>query len=466
MADRTNAAPRVSHRVLVVEDDQLLRRGLVRQLIREGCEVAEAADGQAAAEELERGFAAELIISDLEMPRSGGRDVLALGLKRQVPVVILTGHGSVELAVDLMRQGAANFLTKPFSPENLRGVLDEAFGRKTTSRSVQAAPRLTEMLVGQAVGFLQVLDTVETVAETDATVLITGESGTGKELVARMIHAASRRAAKPFVAVNCGGQPDTLLESELFGHTRRAFTGATHARAGRFQLADRGTVFLDEVGDMPASFQVKLLRVLQEGQFEVLGESVTRTVDVRVIAATHRDLTAMVAEGTFREDLFYRLNVIDLKLPPLRDRREDIPLLVTHLIAAANTRHGRNVAGAAQEVVAAFAGYRWPGNIRELSNVVERMVVLKRQGELDVNDLPAAFQGTPAANARVVELPAHGIDLRQAVTEFEYALIEQALTRTGGNRNAAAQLLGLNRTTLVEKLRRKPSAESGEPEKG
>jgi len=288
--------------------------------------------------------------------------------------------------------------------------------------------------------------------------LITGESGTGKELVARMIHSASPRARRPFVAVNCGALPDALLESELFGHARGSFTGATHARTGRFQAADGGTLFLDEIGDMPAAFQVKLLRVLQDGHFEALGENTARTVDVRIISATHRDLAARIEEGHFRQDLYYRLNVIELQLPALRDRREDIPSLVENLIEAANARHGRSVTGAGDEVLAAFAAAPWPGNIRQLGNVVERMVVLKRTGRLEARDLPPGFGEADGAHAQhepARDLPAEGIDLRQAVAELEHTLIEQALARTGGNRNAAAQLLGLNRTTLVEKLRRK-----------
>ncbi len=356
-----------------------------------------------------------------------------------------------------MRMGAANFLAKPIDGDALREVLEEAFGRRPAPRPASSPRGVADQVVGDAPGFRRVLETVAAVADSDASVLITGESGTGKELVARMIHAASPRARKPFVAVNCGALPDTLLESELFGHACGSFTGATHARIGRFQAADGGTLFLDEIGDMPPAFQVKLLRVLQEGQFDVLGESTPRTVDVRMISATHRDLQARIDEGHFREDLYYRLNVVELRMPSLRERREDIPALVEHLIGAANARHGRHVTGVSDEVMAAFMANRWPGNIRQLSNVVERMVVLKRQGRLEAADLD--FGPEPSASAAAGEsaraLPPEGIDLRQAVADLEHSLIEQALSRTGGNRNAAAQLLGLNRTTLVEKLRRK-----------
>jgi transcriptional regulator with PAS, ATPase and Fis domain len=283
-------------------------------------------------------------------------------------------------------------------------------------------------------------------------------------MVARAIHAASRRSDGPFIAVNCGAIPEALLESELFGHAKGAFTGATQARAGRFRLAEGGTLFLDEIGDMPLPFQVKVLRVLQERQYEVLGDGTPRPADVRIIAATHRDLTEMVKQGTFREDLFYRLNVIDVKLPPLRERPGDIPLLVERFILTANERHGTNVEGAEAPLLEALARRRWPGNVRELSNVVERMVIFQKRGVLQLDALPGASEPAPAAGPQtpVVDggaplLPPDGIDLRQTVAHFEDSLIAQALARTSGNRNAAAQLLGLNRTTLVEKLKRRKS---------
>jgi two-component system, NtrC family, response regulator AtoC len=446
------------HRILIVEDDADVRRTLERCLVRENCEVTTAVDGFDAAEKLER-LRPELVITDLEMPRAGGRSVVAAAVQKRVPVVVLTGHATVAAAVELMRAGASNFLTKPFTPETLRALLADTFGRgdKAASGSV----------VGEEHSFKEVLDVVAAVAETDATVLISGESGTGKEVVARSIHRASKRADGPFIAVNCGAIPEALLESELFGHARGAFTGATHARAGRFQLAEGGTLFLDEIGDMPLQFQVKLLRVIQERQYEVLGDSSMRTADVRVIGATHRDLQAMVKAGTFREDLYYRLNLIDVKLPALRERPGDIPLLVEHFVAVSNTRHGTNVDGVENALLDALARHRWPGNVRELGNVVERMVIFQKRGRLQLDALPPAVlkaQGetsaaTPASAApageKPTELPPEGLDLRAKVAQIEDTLIEQALARTGGNRNAAAQLLGLNRTTLVEKLKRR-----------
>ena len=448
------AAPR-KRRILIVEDDADVRRTLERCLLREGCEVTAAVDGKEAAEKIDRARP-ELVLTDLEMPRAGGREVVALAVQRRVPVVVLTGHATVQAAVELMRAGAANFLTKPFTPETLRNLLSDTFGRAAAAE-----------VVGKEDAFREVLDVVGAVAETDATILITGESGTGKEVVARAIHRASKRARGPFVAVNCGAIPEALLESELFGHARGAFTGATHARAGRFQLAEGGTLFLDEIGDMPLSFQVKLLRVMQERQYEVLGDGTTRSADVRVIAATHRDLSAMVKAGTFREDLYYRLNVVDVKLPPLRERAGDIPLLTEHFIAVANARHGTQVMGAKPEVIEALQRHGWPGNVRELGNVIERMVIFQKRGQLEATGLPAAITNPSAAAATAAaaapapstppsgtQLPAEGVDLRAVIARLEESLIDQALERTGGNRNAAAQLLGLNRTTLVEKLKR------------
>jgi DNA-binding NtrC family response regulator len=441
-------------RILVVEDDDDMRRALCRCLQREGCTVVEAQDGRQAVEKLDGGLEVDLVVTDLEMPRADGREVLAAGTRRRIPVVILTGQASVSVAVELMQKGAANFLTKPFSPSTVRGLLEDAFGK----RVITPAAKSDKAVVGRAAPFQRILDVIDTVAETSATVLISGESGTGKEVVARAIHAASPRAKGPFVAVNCGAIPEALLESELFGHAKGSFTGATHARAGRFQLAAGGTLFLDEIGDMPLAFQVKLLRVLQERQFEVLGEGVSRAVDVRVITATHRDLRKLVSEGKFREDLFYRLDVVELRLPALRERSADIPLLVEHFVALANARHGRDVSGATVEVLEAFSAYDWPGNVRELGNTIERMVIFRRTGLLQAADLPSqlvAGAADPDAPPALKPLPPEGVNLRALVEGFEDSLIAQALARTGGNRKAAADLLGLNRTTLVEKLKRK-----------
>jgi DNA-binding NtrC family response regulator len=466
-------------RVLIVEDDPDVRRALERFLVRDGWTVVQAADGAEAVQILNRDHALTLVVSDLDMPHADGREVLKAAQQYDIPVVIVTGVASVETAVDLMRRGAANYVTKPFSPPALRRVLDECRARNRSRRESTKSARETPGMIGESAGLRAVVDVIGSVAETDATVLLMGESGTGKEVAARAIHAASRRAHRPFVAVNCGAIPEALLESELFGHAKGAFTGATHSRAGRFELAEGGTLFLDEIGDMPLAFQVRLLRVLQERQYTPLGDNAVRPTDVRVISATHRDLRKMVAEGTFREDLFYRINVVEIALPALRERREDIPMLVRHFLDAANARHGREVGMPTPEAMEAICRYDWPGNIRQLSNVIERMVVLRRTGAIALVDLPpelrpaslsalssstasqsssSSMAASSAAAIAPSTLPETGLDLRRTVAELEYALIDQALARTGGNRNAAAQLLGLNRTTLVEKLKRRGTA--------
>ncbi|MSP59170.1 MAG: sigma-54-dependent Fis family transcriptional regulator [Myxococcales bacterium] len=469
-------------RVLIVEDDDTVRRTLERVLKREGCEVFEARDGQEGAERLDGGLAVDLVITDLKMPRADGRAVLAAGVRRQLPVVILTGYATVETAVEMMHNGAATFLMKPFNPDSVRGILEGSFGiirrpaaTAPTALVVRGTAHKPQEVVptGENPRFLAAKENLESAADSEATVLILGESGTGKELAARMIHNFSPRAGGRFVAVNCGAIPEQLIESELFGHKKGAFTDATQSRTGRFQDADGGTIFLDEIGDTPLAFQVKLLRVLEERAVVPLGENTPKPIDVRVIAATHRDLRAMVDESKFRLDLFHRLNVVDVHLPALRDRRSDIPLLVEQFLRSANERHGRSVTGLTEGVLAAFDAYGWPGNIRELANVVERMVVLKRtRGEVTVADLPPQLTSrTPPSRAGGAAgpsiLPAEGLDLRKDLADREDALIDQALERTRGNRNAAAHLLGLNRTTLVEKLRRrgdKSDDKSSDPE--
>ena len=441
--------------VLVVDDEPAVRRSIERILTRENCQVIEARDGREASQRMSEAPKIDLILSDLSMPNADGREVIASAEAHGIPVVIVTGQATVDTAVELMRRGAANFLSKPFTREMVRAVLDDTFGRDAGKRRpVTDRPSL----IGTDESLFEVREMIAKVAETDATVIIQGESGTGKEVVARLLHAAGPRANRPFVAINCGAIPEQLIESELFGHARGAFTGATQARAGRFELAEGGTLFLDEVGDMPLAAQVKLLRVLQERQYTPLGDTVARSTDVRIISATHRDLTEAIANNTFREDLLYRLNVVDLKLPALRERKRDIPLLVRHFLQSANERHNRNILEVSIEAMDALCAYDWPGNVRQLANVVERLVVLRRAGSIGLDELPESIRqpavpGQKAADPS--ELPAEGIDLKQTIAELEDSLIDQALDRTRGNRNAAARLLGLNRTTLVEKLKRK-----------
>jgi len=322
-------------------------------------------------------------------------------------------------------------------------------------------------LVGQSPAIEAILKTIEKVAQTDSTVLITGESGTGKELVARAIHENSSRAGKPLVVVNCGAIPEDLLEAELFGHIKGAFTGASANRIGRFELANGGTLFLDEVGELPLHLQVKLLRVLQQRQFEPVGSSKTIEVDVRIIAATNRDMEEAIAKKEFREDLYYRLNVIPCKVPSLRERKSDIPELVNHFIRQFNKATGHSVEAPSGQIMDALMAYDWPGNVRELENLMERLVILKGQGTVDLGDLPHRIfqkyaEGRPAGAGAMSEwefprmvLPNSGVDLKSIVAAFENHLIDQALARTGNNKNRASELLQMNRTTLVEKLRKR-----------
>jgi transcriptional regulator with PAS, ATPase and Fis domain len=311
-------------------------------------------------------------------------------------------------------------------------------------------------IVGQSEGITRVLDMIERVADSDSTVLVTGESGTGKELVAKAIHYHSNRANKPFIPVNCGAIPSELLESELFGHVKGAFTGAIANRQGRFELADSGTLFLDEIGDMPLPLQVKLLRVLQERKFEPVGSAKTISANVRLIAATNVDIENAVNEGRFREDLFYRLNVIPVHIPALRERKSDIPLLLHHFMESFNRTRNRNLNGITQAALDVLMAYSWPGNIRELENLVERLAIIKGQGMIDVADLPEKYgRGVKPTEPSLVDIPDQGLDFNSAVDAYENSLIIRALEKTGWNRNQAAILLRLNRTTLVEKIKKK-----------
>ncbi|HSZ82056.1 MAG TPA: sigma-54 dependent transcriptional regulator, partial [Polyangia bacterium] len=372
-----------------------------------------------------------------------------------VSVVAMTAHGTVGDAVDALRIGAADVLGKPFHIS----ALEEALARALTSdppRVGRGRRTPAVAVIGDHPAMRLVLDRVDQIADTDASVLIRGETGTGKEVVARLVHGASQRRAGPFVAVNVSAIPEPLAESELFGHVRGAFTGADKARTGRFAAANGGTLFLDEIGEMPRGVQVKLLRALQEREVTPVGGSEALPVDVRVIAATHRDLEGMVAEGTFREDLFYRLDVVPIEIPPLRERRGDIPALAEHFRVEVNAREGRTVPGFALDVVQRLGAYDWPGNVRELENLVERLVVVANNRLVVMDDLPTHLRMTVVdLDNATLDLPEAGVDLRIFLTQLEERLIAQALERTGGNKNRAAELLGINRTTLVEKLRRR-----------
>jgi DNA-binding NtrC family response regulator len=378
-----------------------------------------------------------------------------------IPIVI-TGYGTVKDAVEAIKQGAADFITKPFQFDALLHVLKSALEqRRLKSENAYLRSQLEERyridgLVGQSRIMRDLLQLLETVAATSSTVLITGETGTGKELAARAIHHNSPRRANRFVAINCSAIPETLLEAELFGHVRGAFTGAVGTRQGRLEQAHKGTLFLDEIGTMSPALQAKLLRVLQEREFERVGDSHTIKIDVRVIAATHSDLTRMVADGAFREDLFYRLNVIPVQLPPLRDRREDIPLLVQHFLQKLAAEAGRGAVTISQDALRRLMAYHWPGNIRQLENACERALAFSQgRSQIDVHDLTPDIQNQPApADSSDVWFPDDGLDFERYIDGVELSLIRRSLERTRGNKRQAAKLLNLKRTTLIEKLKR------------
>jgi len=406
-------------------------------------------------------FAFDVLITDLRLPGVDGRQVVngAIGRYPTIVAIVITGYGNFKDALDAGKQGASDFLTKPFQCDELMHVLQKALEqRRLASENAYLRSQLEERyqfggILGRSQPMRALFQLLETVARSNSTILITGETGTGKEVVARAIHHNSERRAHRFVALNCSAIPETLLEAELFGHVRGAFTGAVGSREGRFEQAHKGTLFLDEVGTMSVGLQMKLLRVLQERNFERVGDNQTIKVDVRVIAATNSSLSRMVAEGAFREDLYYRLNVIPLELPPLRDRRDDIPVLAKHFLA--RFAPGGDVQ-ISQSAMRALMAYAWPGNVRQLENALERAVALGAgRREIDSADLPPELQPrSTALPSAFVDLPEEGIDLAGYLASAERDLIHRALERMNGNRNRAAALLGLKRTTLVEKLKR------------
>lgn len=450
-------------RILIAEDDELGRTNLTEFLTEEGYAVTAVADGKEAMEE----FAREryhLVITDLRMPRADGMEVLKF-IKEIEPdalVVILTGYGSVDSAVGAMRLGAFDYITKPLKADLVKLTISRARSfYQLKEENVQLRETLKEKCdLGKLVGYSecmhQVFDMIKKVAATDSTVLIHGESGTGKELVARAIHVNSERRNRPLVAVNCGAIPEGLLESELFGHEKGAFTGAIRTRPGKFELAHGGTIFLDEIGDMSPALQVKLLRVIQEKQYDRVGGLKTITADVRIIAATNHHLETLVKEKKFREDLYYRINVIPIYLPPLRERGLDVAILANHFLKKFNREKRRQVKRFTSEAINALLAYHWPGNVRELENLVEMLVVMKEEGEVGIQDLPERIRATGSRNVLhlTASLPEEGVDFNQLVCEFERDLLFKALNQCGGIKNKAAKLLRLNRTTLVEKLKR------------
>jgi len=375
--------------------------------------------------------------------------------------IILTGYGTVKSAVEAIKMGAFDYLTKPVKMDEILVTFQRAFEYRDLKReNLHLRSQLKkkyrfENIIGDSEEMQKVFEVIEKVADTDSTVLILGESGTGKELVAKAIHYNSYRREKPFVPVNCAAIPGELLESELFGHEKGAFTNAIRMRIGRFELANGGTVFLDEIGDMNPMLQSKLLRVLQERQFERVGGIKTIKTDIRIIAATHQNLKALVQQRKFREDLYYRLNVIPIEIPPLREKKSDIPLLAHYFLDQFNRRKKKRIRGIREDAMARLVQYEWPGNVRELENTIERVIILLDGDFVTPADLPDKFQGIPRRETTPpADIPESGISLDDAVNEFERNLIMQALIKTGWVKNKAAQLLNLNRTTLIEKIRR------------
>ncbi|MCA1650595.1 MAG: sigma-54 dependent transcriptional regulator [Acidobacteria bacterium] len=449
--------------LLIVDDENALREAIAERLADHGFVVEQADSGEQALQRLSE-FAFDVIITDLRLPGIDGRQVMDAALQRypEIVAIVITGFGTVKDAVEAIKQGASDFITKPFQFDALLHVLTSAFEqRRLKSENAYLRSQLEDRyridgLVGRSTVMRDLFHLLETVATTSSTVLITGETGTGKELAARAIHHNSPRRANRFVAINCSAIPETLLEAELFGHARGAFTGAVGNRQGRLEQAHKGTLFLDEVGTMSPALQAKMLRVLQEREFERVGDSHTIKIEVRVIAATHSDLAKMVAEGTFREDLYYRLNVIPIRVPPLRERRDDIPLLVRHFLQKLSEEAGRGAMTVSQDAMRRLMAYPWPGNVRQLENAIERALAFSHgRTQIDVPDLTPEIQSQSATiDSSELWFPLDGMDFEAYIGGVELTLIRRSLERTQGNKRQAAKLLNLKRTTLIEKLKR------------
>ena len=447
-------------RILIVDDDDALRESLELILSAEGYTVLSANHGEAALELIEEN-AVEVVLCDLRMPGLDGFDLIPQ-ISRQlpgVPIILMSAHGTDDLAVEAIKRGAYDYLAKPFQPAEIRLTLVKAHEREQLRRKNDLLQREMSRSLGERAivaasdGMIELLEMLERTAAYKSTVLITGESGTGKEVIARAIHAQSPRREAPFVAVNCGAIPENLLESELFGHAKGAFTGAARAHRGLFVEANQGTLFLDEIAELPPSLQVKLLRAIQEEEVRPVGETKSKQVDVRVIAATARDLTREIAEKRFREDLFYRLNVVRLEVPPLRERRPDIPLLVDHFLSRFRETLGKNVRRITDEALERLVGYAWPGNVRELENLIERALILSDGDALEVSALPEAVLRPDTPLSSVESEPAEDLSLKRARQAFEAQVIRKALVRTGGNRTHAAKLLEISHRALLYKIK-------------
>lgn len=438
--------------VLVVDDEKNARDGLARALNR-SYDILLAENGLKALETLSE-MDVDVMLSDIRMPGMDGMTLLqrALAMKPGLIPIIMTAYGDQSVGMEALRHGAAEFVYKPLNIDQVEFMIARALERSTITRENRELKQQLdtkygmENLIGESEAMQEVFDTIRQVAPTRATVLIEGESGTGKELAARALHRLSTRSNGAFVPVHCAALNSSLLESELFGHEKGAFTGASERRKGRFELADGGTLFLDEIGEVDSATQVKILRVLEEREFERVGGNETISVDTRLVTATNRDLAMMVREGTFREDLFYRLDVVTLRMPPLRERRSDIPLLLNHYLKQFADENGRKLKGFTSDAVELLTGYDWPGNVRELRNVVENMVVLARGDRLGMRDIPSKLRGRPAAPAEV------SVEGKGTLDDMERVMIEKVLSENSGNRTKTAEQLGISRRTLHRKL--------------
>lgn len=444
----------VQRTILLVEDDESNRTSVGIILTKENYRVLEAKDGREALDVL-RKEAVDLILTDIRMPGMDGMDLLkaARKLKPHIDVILMTAHGTIETAVEAMKEGAYDFLPKPFKRATLLRIIEKNLEKLALVRENERLRgeleryNVQKEIIGQSSATRHVLEMVSQVAVSSSTVLLHGESGTGKELVAEAIHRQSPRVNRPFVKVSCAALPETLLEAELFGYERGAFTGALGRKEGRFELADGGTLFLDEIGEISPAVQVKLLRVLQEGELERLGGTQTLKCDVRIVAASNRDLAEAVKEKSFREDLFYRLNVITIPIPPLRARKEDIPILVEHFLRVHATKNNKPIPTFDPEAKQLLSNYSWPGNVRELENMVERAVVLAKYPRLTLSDLPENIKKAPSAEGDRVPIP-----IGMPLEEVEALLIRETLNRAGGDKTLAARLLGVAPRTIYRKL--------------
>jgi len=459
--------------ILVVDDEEELRLAIVEILTREGFEVESVASAEEAWTRLSQ-TAYDVLITDHNLRGKSGLDLLEDTVMRfpETIGIVITEYGTIETAVQAIKKGAYDYLAKPFKLVELPLMVQKGLKeRRLRFENQYLRTQLREKysfgnIVGSGRAMHRIFELIDTVASLNSTILIQGETGTGKELIAKAIHFNSPRKEQKLVSINCGAIPENLLESELFGHVKGAFTGASSTRVGRFEMANGGTLFLDEIGNMPQSLQVKLLRVLQEREFERVGGNTTIKVDVRIIAATSSNLEQMVKDGMFREDLFYRLNVIPIDLPPLRERREDIPLLALRFVSHFCEVHNLEGKSLSQPVMKALMAYEWPGNVRQLENISERMVALTgKRTAIVPTDLPAEIQSrVSASQVPLFEIPEDGIDFQNVVTDVERGLIIQSLRRTNGNKKLAAKLLNLKRTTLIEKIKRIGLMEQAPPE--